>query len=187
MGQYGIAIILAILPIVGVANPSCKENEHWVGSHNRRAYTRYDGVYVSATQVKGHCRKSPRGYKKWNHRLTNKQPKIWGYTKERSKKWTTEEVERFHEALSVLPDKLLNLENIKIFRMGKSMTNGNPATSNYEDITLYNLAFQHKNSLAQILAHELSHSMYRQLSEPEKIAFSEVAGWVEHPKIKGMD
>lgn len=82
-----------------------------------------------------------------------------GATKKKSKKWSVEEIERLHEALSVLPEIFLNLPNVKIYRMQKSKFAENPATSNNNDITLYDSAFEHKDSLAQILSHELSHSL----------------------------
>lgn len=108
-----------------------------------------------------------------------------GATKKKSKKWSVEEIERLHEALSVLPEIFLNLPNVKIYRMQKSKFAENPATSNNNDITLYDSAFEHKDSLAQILSHELSHSLYRKLTDKEKATFRKAAEWIEHPKFKG--
>ena len=73
-------------PAFSEVKKDCSGGEHWVGSHNRQAYIRYDRTRVKATQVKGHCRKNPKGYEKWSQRLSNNRPKIWGYTKEKSKK-----------------------------------------------------------------------------------------------------
>lgn len=185
MVNFKIIILssLILLPSSSLAKVSCKAAEHWVDTHYRRAYMRHDGTRVKGTQVKGHCRKNPRGYEKWHQSLSSKRPEIWGYKKEKSKKWSVEEIERLHEALSVLPDIFLNLPNVKLYRMQKSNFAENPATSNYKDTVLYDLAFEHKDSLAQILAHELSHSLYRQLTDKEKSAFLEAAAWIEHPVV----
>lgn len=73
---------------------------------------------------------------------------------------------------------MINLENVTIYRMGQSKLQGNPATSNSTDITLYDLAFQHKDSLAQILSHELSHILFTDLSQSEKEQFAEKSNWI---------
>ncbi len=187
MSERGVYFffLLLLFPLQSFAKPICPIGEHWVASHVRRTYVRDDGNRVRAAQVKGHCRKNPRGYEKWHQNLSNNRPKIWGYKQEESKKWSVDEIERLHEALSVLPDVFLNLANVKIYRMHKSQFPGNPATSNNKDITLYDLAFQRKQSLAQIVAHELSHVLYRKLSEKEKSSFRQASGWIEHPEFKG--
>lgn len=110
--------------------------------------------------------------------MTNKRPAIWGYGKEKSKKWTVEEAQRFYDELSVLPDNLINLKNVKVYRMDQSVTQSNPATSNFKDIVLYDLAFRHKDSLAQIVAHELSHILFADLSNSEKEHFAEKSNWI---------
>lgn len=163
-----------------LARTECPDGEHWVDSHFRSAYVRYDGVHVSAAQVRGHCRKNPRGYTQWHERLANKRPAIWGHGIEKSKKWTVDEVQRFYNELSALPDQLINLKNVKVYRMDQSVTQSNPATSNFKDIVLYDGAFRHKDSLAQILSHELSHVIYSNFSKKEKGDFKQVAGWVKH-------
>jgi len=124
----------------------CPSGKHWVASHFRRAYVRFDGVQVKATHVDGHCRLNPRGYEQWHQRLSNGRPKVWGYPREKTKKWTVEEIERVLESIAALPQQLLELDGAKVHRMEKSVHQGNPATSNYDDVTLYDLAFEHKDS-----------------------------------------
>ncbi len=163
---------------VALAKAECPNGEHWVAPHFRIAYVRYDGVHVSAAQVRGHCRKNPRGYIQWHERLANQRPAIWSYGKEKSKKWTLEEVQRFYEELSALPDSLINIKNVKVYRMDQSLTQSNPATSNFRDIVLYDGAFKHKDSLAQIIAHELAHTLFAGLSDSEKEQFAEETNWI---------
>ena len=60
-----IALVLLISTLTLIANNAmaeeqCSPGKHWVESHLRRAYIRYDGVHVKETQVKGHCREKPK-------------------------------------------------------------------------------------------------------------------------------
>ena len=173
--------ILIILFLFTLSAPlhaaQCPQGKHWVAPHFRRAYVRYDGVHVKATHVDGHCRLNPRGYEQWHQRLSNSGPKVWGYPKEKTEKWTVEEIERVLESIAALPQQLLDLDGAKIHRMDKSVHLGNPATSNYDDVTLYDLAFEHKDSTAQILAHELSHVLYESLPREVKDDFANTAAW----------
>ncbi len=164
-----LGVLLFSFPVFSDTKQKCGSNKHWVDSHFRRSYTRYDGTRVKATQVEGHCRKNPRGYEKWHQKLSNKRPKIWGYTKEKSKKWTIEEVHRLYEAISVLPDQIFDIDDIRIHRMFRSQNGLNPATTSPPEkvVTLYDLAFVHEDSLAQILSHELSHVLYESLTPEE--------------------
>lgn len=161
------------------ADQVCPEGKHWVDAHFRNAYIRYDGVRVQATRVQAFCRKNPRGYDKWHKSFSNKRPKVWGYKKEKSKKWSVEENQRLYNAISVLPSVLQNLKGIKVYRMSRSQRIGNPATSNQLDIVLYDIAFMHEDSLAQIISHELAHRLYGKLSADDKKSFISSAGWLK--------
>lgn len=89
------------------------------------------GIFVKASNVTAYCRINPRGYKKWSQKLSNKRPKVWRNYKEKSLKWSIEETERLFEAISVLPEVLINRTKIIIFKMKNSKDSGNPATSNF--------------------------------------------------------
>lgn len=167
------------------AEVSCSSGKHWVSAHFRRAYKRHNGTFVKASNVKAYCRQNPKGYEKWHQSTSNARPKVWGYKKEKSKKWKVEELQRFYDAISVVPDKLINLKNIKIYRMARSIFKGNPATSNFGEITLYDEAFTYRDSLAQIITHELSHALYEKLNYKETESFRLSAGWVEDLLIEG--
>lgn len=156
----------------------CPKGEHWVSPHHRSTYYRYDGVLVSATEVDGHCRLNPRGYEKWHSHLSNSRPSVWGYKGEKSKKWTVEEVERVFEALSALPENILNQYVKNIYRMHKSIHTGNSATTNFNEIVLYDTAFEEKQNLAQILAHELAHVMYLNFSDAKRSSYEKEADWI---------
>lgn len=56
------------------------------------------------------------------------------------------------EALSVLPENILNQYVKNIYRMRKSIKEGNSATTNFDEVVLYDAAFEEKQDLARILA-----------------------------------
>lgn len=182
--SQNIQILLFIALLLVAGKPAfaseCPKGEYWVNPHFRRAYVRYDGTEVRATNVRGYCKENPRGYEKWHQKLSNERPGFWGYKSEKSKKWSVEEAERVYEALSVLPQQLLDLDKVKIHRMIEHVSNrDNPATTNYDDVVLYDSAFKHKVPLEQILAHELSHSLYNKLTKYQKKIFATSAKWEE--------
>lgn len=157
---------------------NCPDGKHWVSPHSRSGYVRYDGVFVKPANVSGHCRTNPRGYDKWHQALSNEKPKIWGFKSEKAKKWTEEEIERVYDAIATLPPQLIELKNVKIYRMAESVSKENPATSNYNDIVLYDLAFKYKIPIEQILAHELSHVLYNTLTRDQIKEFAHSADWM---------
>lgn len=174
-----IVLLMVILLLAGSFSfaAECPKGEYWVSPHFRNGYVRYDGTVVRATTVSGHCRTNPRGYEKWHQRLSNERPSFWGYTNEKSKKWTTEEVERVYDAISILPQQLLDLGKVEIYRMVQSNTEGNPATSNGNDVVLYDSVFKHKIPMERILAHEFSHPLYYTLNPNQREDFARSARW----------
>jgi len=174
-----LVIVFVLIFVMNSAEAvQCPKGEHWVSPHHRNAYYRYDGTFISATEVKGHCRLNPKGYDQWHSRLSNERPSIWGYKSEKSKKWTVEEVERVFEVLSALPESILNQYVKNIYRMNKSIHIGNSATTNFNEIVLYDVAFEEKQNLAQVLAHELAHVMYMKLSESLRASYEKEAEWI---------
>jgi hypothetical protein len=173
-----IAIFTFLFTQDGFASIDCPEGKHWVDPHFRKSYYRFDGVHVDAADVSGHCRLNPKGYQLWHQRISSQRPIVWGYKNEVTKSWSVAEVEQFYEAISALPTSLINLNNIKVYRMSQSVAKENPATTNNRDIVLYDEAFQHKGSLTRIIAHELSHILFKDLSESEKEQFGEKSNWI---------
>jgi hypothetical protein len=109
------------------------------------------------------------GAQKWLHRQ-----KL-----ERQKKWTEDEHEKVLEALSSLPDAL-QLESIQsVFRFEKSQDyEKNPASGQDGALGIYDRAFAPGTNLARVLAHELAHQVYRQLSNAETEDYLVSNGWV---------
>lgn len=54
--KFLATVLILLLEVSTAEAASCPKGEHWVSSHDRNAYYRYDGVFVSATKVTGHCR-----------------------------------------------------------------------------------------------------------------------------------
>jgi hypothetical protein len=155
----------------------CGISEHWVAPHHRRAYYRANKTFVKAEDVKGHCHKNPPSFSSWSSRLKNERPRVWGYNKEQTTKWTPEEIERILDALDETPELLKNLDINGLYRMKKSILADNPATSNYGDVVFYDSAFDSKYVLAHVLAHELAHRLLDTLPKDERKSFAKVAGW----------
>ena len=157
---------------------SCGENSHWVRAHHRRAYTRYDGTYVSATNVRAHCQGNPPGYAFWRPRLKDDRPADWPHKNEITKKWTDEETERMVEALGSIPKVLWENSNINFYRMDNSSTVlGNESTYGKNMVVFYDSAFDSKKNLARLLSHELSHDQFDKLTETEKLDYENLNGW----------
>ncbi len=158
---------------------TCPAGEHWVRAHFRKSYYRSDGTYVSASNVVAHCKTNPSGYDFWQPKIANGSPQNWPHAKEVTKKWSDEEVERILDALADLPEAL-RLGTIKnIFRMRRSTTlQGNPATSSYDTIVLYDEAFEKKHKLAQVFAHEIAHRAYEGLAVEEKQDYHLATNWI---------
>ena len=163
----------------------CPKGKHWVSAHFRSACYRADGTFVKASNVSAHCRTNPAGYAVWHSKLKNHRPKVWRFTKEQSKKWTTEEIERLLEALAELPEELTEQVVKGLYRMKDSVEQGNPATTNFGDIALYDTAFSKKYKLAQVVAHELAHELYRSLPDEVKVQYQTATGWSKQ-KLGGV-
>ncbi len=176
-------LVTAILPLNTLAAPApaaqtCPAGEHWVQAHHRNGYIRGDGVAVSATDVVAHCHPNPPTYSVWKDKLLNGLPPGWELKSEKSKPWTIAERERILEALALLPPALLNLPIKGIYRgVRSSLDNANPASGNAGAIVIYDPAFMDKENLSRILAHELAHEEYRQLSDADRRNYSETAQW----------
>ncbi len=180
--------LLAILTVNSIAmpealaeprsSPKCPHGQHWVRAHHRKAYTRTDGVTFSASDVSAHCHPDPAGYSFWKDKILSGLPNGWRQRSEVAKQWSPDEKERTLEALAVLPPTLYANSLKGIYRLSKSsLDNLNPASGQPGVIALYDQAFQSKQELARVLAHELAHEAYRQLSDDEATSYGKVAQW----------
>lgn len=170
-----LSILFLYSPPVASAQ-DCPKGSAWVRPHPRDQYYRSDGVYVSATDVTGHCRSKTKSYDFWSALLVNGRPKDWVFNEEKSSDWTSAEISQFIKAAEKLPTLLRN--KVNVFRMKKSKDIENPATSTKGVMVLYDSAFSGKDILSRILIHELAHEFYRKMPNAQKDKFHKDMGWV---------
>lgn len=169
-----------IKPEKGVPTQNCGHEEHFVKGHTRRAHLRSDGTNVSSAWVAPHCKANPPKYFEWKSRFKANRPQEWQRKREFFKDWTEEERERMLDALSVLPDQL-QISSVKgLFRSRKSSDHPENPASNFDaNIVIYDKAFEARENLSRIVAHELAHILYRQVYDASKwLPFAYAAGWV---------
>lgn len=176
-----LLLVLCSAPTIAelTKTAKCPAGEHWVSAHSRRAYYRADGTFVKASNVKAHCRKNPLSYEYWYPKLKPGLPEKWFRQNENTKPWTTEEMERVLETLESIPE-FLWVDRIEgIYRLQKDASgHPNPAASSDGKIVLYDLAFDKKFNLAQVLAHEMSHEFFKTLTLSEFKAYAEAGEWI---------
>jgi hypothetical protein len=109
-------------------------------------------------------------------KLKDGRPKGWIPKIEKTKKWTPEERQRAIRALSSLPEEL-QVYVKGFYRMDASFLGDNPGEQKKGNIALYDSAFGDKYVLPQVMAHELSHSLYDRLLKKDRASFLDAADW----------
>lgn len=132
---------------------------------------------MSAANVTAHCQKNPPGYVFWRDRIKDGKPPSWPLLSEKQSHWTAEEIEQTLNALSQLPDSLFLTSVQGIYRMAKSQTPQNPASSAPGIIVLYDGGFGSKRNLSRILSHELAHEYFRNLSKEDLDSYMMAMNW----------
>lgn len=171
-----ILIMTFITPIGRAFSLECPQGQYFVSGHNREAYYRTDGTFVSAAKVEAHCRRyhfsSPL---KLTFRST--MPEGWPYQLELFKNWTSVEKKEIQQSFNSLPKMLRNLGEIKLYRAVKSAFPNNQSTSGPDDsiIVLYDGAKQF--GYRRVLAHEMGHVLFSKLSKEEREDYFSVGRW----------
>lgn len=150
----------------------CTANEHWVRDHpkSKADYTAYCRVN------RGH-QTIPASYKFVAPRIKLGRPKGWPWPQERTAKWSENQIVTLLAAVEKLPERLWLPLITGIYRLQKSKDVGNPASSGGGFVVLYDDAFHGKEELAQIIAHELAHYLYSDLSDQERRNYEMATGW----------
>lgn len=156
---------------------SCPSGFYHVKSHFRRGYIRSDGTLVKATNVKSYCKEASAAYNFWMSKLKRGSPTDWPHKQEEQSSWTSEEEQRVLEALENIPEELWTDAAKAIFRLKKSKDFPNPASNGDGLIILYDSAFDSKRNLARILAHELAHISYQNLSKEDAPDYRRATNW----------
>lgn len=156
---------------------NCPAGQFFVKSHQRKGYTKSDGTIVRSTNVKSHCKVKTKVDDYLEARIKNGKPTSWPHKKELSTDWTEEEKQLLRESLANLPDILLSKRIGGFYRSKKSKDYPNPASSSNGIIVLYDSAFDSSRNLGEIIAHELSHQNYLDLTETERQDYGRAMGW----------
>lgn len=163
----------------------CPTGQHWVKSHSRSSYTRADGTFVRATTISSHCRHNRESDNYWLSKFVDSRPEAWPHRLEKSKEWTTEEIERVLQAICELPAEAWRTSKYKIHRMTQSKDGKNPATSADGIVVLYDSAFDRKSTLSRVLAHEFAHEIYNGLIEDKALEYRLATNWLAAKEKSG--
>ena len=146
----------------------CPPTQYLVQTHHRNGYVQSDGTAVRPTTVKAYC-KFRNGSSEFLKDLFKKgQPANLPHQMEKDTSWTEEERERIVDALEFIPNQLLSPHISGVYRLKKSKDFPNPASNSNGVIVIYDSAFTNTKGLERIMAHELAHQSFRDLSEKAK-------------------
>jgi hypothetical protein len=175
------ALLLFTFNVNG-ADAGCPPGQYRVRGHNRSGYVRSNGTVVGPANVKSYCKLLTKAYEYSKERFKKGVPANWPHSTEKAGAWTEGEKERIIETLEELPDVLLSDKIAGIYRLKKSKDIPNPASSSDGVIVIYDSGFDTSRNLERIVAHELSHQNYRDLSNAEKQDYRRATGW--HLKLE---
>lgn len=113
----------------------------------------------------------------WKGLIKNGRPQDWDTKKEITTDWSKSEKERVLEGLSIFP-QALEIKSLQgIYRMIRSITPGNPASSFKDQIVLYDIAFSSYYSLDRVMAHEFAHILFENMNTKKQDAYRKATGW----------
>jgi hypothetical protein len=158
-------------------NDLCAPNEFKVNSHHRSAYVRADGTFVSASNVKTHCKTRSKAYDYTFSKFKEGVPNNWPHRSEKVGTWTESQKMRVIEALEDVPEYLYSSKIFGLYRLKKSKDYPNPASSADGIIVLYDSAFSSKGNLSHIIAHELAHQNYLDIGSKGRQDYRRATGW----------
>lgn len=160
----------------------CPPGHYVVRGHPRSGSVRSDGAVVSPTTVNSYCKKYTYPYEYAQKRFKKGVPKDWPHGVEKPGVWTESQKEQISEAVEGLPEFLLSDRVEGFYRLKKSKDYPNPASHADGIIVIYDSAFTSLRGIKRILAHELIHQSYKDLSEKEQQDYRRVTGW--HYKVE---
>lgn len=155
----------------------CPAGHYLVRGHIRSGYIRSDGTAVRPTTVTAYCKQLTYAYEYAQKRFKKGIPKDWPHRSEKSRSWTEQEKQQVVDALEALPDFLLSDRIESLYRLRKSKDFPNPASNADGIIVIYDTAFTNAIGIERILAHELMHQTYKDLTEKERQDYRRATGW----------
>ena len=162
-------------PFNSMANTlRCPKGQYLVRAHWRMGYYRSDGIRVSPAKVSAYC-KNYRTRKPLVLQFHNVKK---GTSKEKKyKNFSKKEERQIRKAFKKIPQILTDVGKVMLYRQGVGKYPKNPASVNSKNkrIVLYDNIFN--DNVERILAHELAHILYYNLSKKARISYEKVAGW----------
>lgn len=161
----------------------CSDNEVWVRDHSKTT-----GEWSAYCRTRtGGARPSHYGY--MAPRFKPDRPSDWPtpYQSERSTNWQSKEVQDLLWSIERIPSVLWNKTVHGIYRMHRSLDYPNPGMYWNNHIVLYDSAFQNEEYTARVLAHELAHANFDDLSELLRKDYAKAAGWKRRSRTGGND
>lgn len=155
----------------------CPSGTYRVKSHYRSGYVRSDGTVVRPTRVKTYCKRMTRAHEYLAPLFKEGVPPNWPHQMEKKSIWTESEEERLEDSMEEIPDVLLSPQINGFYRLHKSKDYPNPASRIDGAIVVYDSAFDRSRNLSRIIAHELAHQNFDDLSIAERQDYRRVAGW----------
>lgn len=116
----------------------------------------------------------------WSNKIKEGRPVHWDYKSEKSKNWSTSEVNTLKKILALLPKEFKGIVFDGFYRMEKSIQIINPATASAgKAIALYDHAFQHPAfKIDRVVAHELAHIIYLNFSPKQMEDYWRASEWL---------
>ncbi len=173
-----ITLITSTLFAFEAIASSCPKDHFWVNPYFRNAYVRFDGTSVSASNVKGHCKKLSETDELWLKKFSDSAPVQWPHKNEKFKKWSMADKEKILEVLSTFPKEFIDSKIVSIHRGLTSKDAPNPATSADGIITVYDSALTKDYNLQRVLAHEFAHQSYLDLTDEDRRDYQFSTNWI---------
>lgn len=160
----------------------CENGKILVRGHYVNNYTRKDGTKVTGYFKDEYCRTSI--LKGEEIIFSDEMPSQWPY-REKFKVWSKKEMEMVLSLLEELPE-IFRKQHLKTIHRGtNSIFSKNPAASlplNHS-IVLYDNFFVNPEK-PRVLAHEIAHLWYWELTNEQKKLFAVYSGWSFNPLTK---
>ena len=143
----------------------CPPGQYSVKAHQRTGYQRSDGTHVSPATVSAYC-------KSYRH---SKPAELKFYND--FKIFSEKEKRKISNIFKKLPSVLTEFGKIKLYRHRQDENLANPAASSPERklIIIYDSIAQY--NMERVIAHEMAHFLYLNLSVQEQISYKKVAKW----------
>lgn len=163
----------------------CESGKILIRGHFVKPYIRKNGIHVNGYYKDQYCRTST--FTGEEIIFLDEKPLAWPLN-EKFKIWSKAEIEIVLKELESLPDifkkqKLKTIHRGSISKFPKNLAASLPITNS---IVLYDSFFVSLEK-SRILAHEIAHLWYWQLSSEQKKIFAVYSGWSYNPLTKARE